>query len=91
MGTIKTRLAGVVARTFMPREFLIRGDGKIKYITVSTRTQLLASAGAALVVGWMAYSSVSLLVSTYALSGKESEIQETYTAYANLLNYFEKC
>ncbi len=90
MGNFKVKLAGVVARAFMPREFLIRSDGKIKYITVSTRTQLLATAGAAALVGWIAYSSVSLLVSTYALSGKDSEIRATKTAYANLLQEVEK-
>jgi murein DD-endopeptidase MepM/ murein hydrolase activator NlpD len=50
----------------------------------------MASVGAAAVVGWMAYSSVSLLLSNAALSGKETEIQETKTAYSNLLSEVEK-
>jgi murein DD-endopeptidase MepM/ murein hydrolase activator NlpD len=90
MGTIKTRLTGFITRTFAPREFLIRSDGRVKYITITTRTQLMASVGAAAVVGWMAYSSVSLLLSNAALSGKETEIQETKTAYSNLLAEVEK-
>lgn len=90
MGTIKTRLTGFISRTFAPREFLIRSDGRVKYITITTRTQMLAGVGAAALVGWMAYSSVSLLLSSYALSGKETEIQETKTAYSNLLAEVEK-
>jgi murein DD-endopeptidase MepM/ murein hydrolase activator NlpD len=90
MGTIKTRLSGFISRAFAPREFLIRSDGRVKYITITTRTQMLASVGAAALVGWMAYSSVSLLLNSYALSGKETEIQETRTAYSNLLAEVEK-
>jgi murein DD-endopeptidase MepM/ murein hydrolase activator NlpD len=90
MGRLKSKLAAVVARAFMPREFLIRSDGKIKYLTVTTRTQLMATAGAAALVGWIGYSSVSLLINTYALSGKDTEIQETKTAYASLLSEVEK-
>lgn len=90
MGTIKTRLTGFITRTFAPREFLIRSDGRVKYITITTRAQMLGSVGAAAVIGWMAYSSVSLLGSGSALSGKEIEMQETTTAYANLLAEVEK-
>ncbi|MBX6323247.1 MAG: hypothetical protein IRY94_15590, partial [Rhodospirillaceae bacterium] len=90
MGNFREKLAGVIARAFTPREFLIRSDGRIKYITVSTRTQLLTTAGVALLAGWIIYSSVSLLVSTYVLSGKDSEIQATKSAYANLLREVEK-
>lgn len=57
-----TRLAAIVARSLRPREFLIRSDGRLRYVVLSTGHQLATAGVVFLLAGWLAFSSVGLLV-----------------------------
>lgn len=81
----RTRIDTALARIFMPRQILIRADGRVSYITVSSRLQkATALVGCSLAV-WLVASSSSLFVSTYFLQKKDSEVEIARLAYEELL------
>ena len=66
------------------REVIVRANGRVSYLQVSHRRQILAI-GAVLAVGvWALYASVSYVVSDYRLSQKNVEIEEAVNAFRTL-------
>jgi murein DD-endopeptidase MepM/ murein hydrolase activator NlpD len=82
---ITSKLNLVMARVFIPREILVRADGRVTYITLSTRLQKSTGLVACALAVWMLASSSSLLVSSYFLQKKDSEVATARLAYQELL------
>ncbi len=82
---ITSRLNLLMARFFIPREILIRADGRVTYVTLSTRLQKSTGLVACALAVWMLASSSSLLVSSYFLQKKDSEVAIARLAYQELL------
>src|SRR3990170_3570445 len=62
MHTFRPRLTTTLARLFMPREVLVRTNGRIRYVTLSQRSQM-AGAGLLLVlIGWLTIGSPGFAV-----------------------------
>jgi murein DD-endopeptidase MepM/ murein hydrolase activator NlpD len=75
------RFVAVLRRLFRRREFVVRSDGQLRYVVLSTTHQAaMASIGVAL-TGWLVYSSGSLLLREIRLS----EIRQAKASYLNLL------
>jgi murein DD-endopeptidase MepM/ murein hydrolase activator NlpD len=73
------------ARAFVSREILIRANGRVSYLTVSSKLQKFVT-GFGIVLGvWLIASSTSLLISTYVLQKKDSEVEIARLAYERLL------
>ncbi|MEX1107874.1 MAG: peptidoglycan DD-metalloendopeptidase family protein [Dongiaceae bacterium] len=82
---IKAGIDEWAARTFVSREILIRANGRVSYLTFSSRLQKFAT-GVGVVLGvWLLASSTSLLISTYFLQKKDSEVEIARLAYEGLL------
>lgn len=75
----------VMARIFIPREILVRADGRVTYITLSSRLQKSTGLVACALAVWLLASSSSLLVSSYFLQKKDSEVVVARLAYQELL------
>jgi murein DD-endopeptidase MepM/ murein hydrolase activator NlpD len=68
------RAHATVLRVFPEHQIYFRTNGKVRFVTVSTRTQVAASAVAAVLSGWMLVASASFLWKTEELMSKDREI-----------------
>ena len=91
---IGTRLAASLSKHFSPRELIVRSDGKIKYVRLSTRSQLV---GATLFGGIAILSlatSIGLAMQQVTLHGRDIAVREAEGAYTGLLaevaDYFDQ-
>jgi murein DD-endopeptidase MepM/ murein hydrolase activator NlpD len=82
---ITSKLNLLMARVFIPREILVRADGRVTYITLSARLQKSTGLVACALAVWLMASSTSLLVSSYFLQKKDSEVTIARLAYQELL------
>lgn len=81
----RERFAAAYARFFQPREILVRADGRVAYVTLSSRLQQIAAAVTLVGFVWLAYATVSFLVSERQLADKNDEIERAQRAYAQLM------
>jgi murein DD-endopeptidase MepM/ murein hydrolase activator NlpD len=82
---ITSKINLLMARIFIPREILVRADGRVTYITLSTRLQKSTGLVACALAVWLLASSTSLVVSSYFLQKKDSEVTIARLAYEELL------
>lgn len=88
------RIAAALSKHFAPRELIVRSDGKIKYVRLSTRSQLV---GVSLVGGIAVLSlatSIGLAMQQVTLHGRDIAVREAEGAYTGLLaevaDYFDQ-
>lgn len=93
-GKLATRLSAAIGKHFSPREVILRSDGKIKYVRLSTRSQL---AGFALLGGIAVLTlatSIGLAVQQVNQHGRDIAVREAEGAYTGLLaevsDYFDQ-
>jgi murein DD-endopeptidase MepM/ murein hydrolase activator NlpD len=91
---IVSRVAATLSKHFSPRELIVRSDGKIKYVRLSTRSQLV---GASLIGGIAVLSlatSIGLAMQQVTLHGRDIAVREAEGAYTGLLaevaDYFDQ-
>lgn len=91
---IGARIAAALSKHFSPRELIVRSDGKIKYVRLSTRSQLV---GASLIGGIAVLSlatSIGLAMQQVTLHGRDIAVREAEGAYTGLLaevaDYFDQ-
>jgi murein DD-endopeptidase MepM/ murein hydrolase activator NlpD len=89
-----SRFAASLSKHFSPRELIVRSDGKIKYVRLSTRSQLV---GATLLGGIAVLSlatSIGLALQQVTLHGRDIAVREAEGAYTGLLaevaDYFDQ-
>ncbi|HLB79581.1 MAG TPA: peptidoglycan DD-metalloendopeptidase family protein [Dongiaceae bacterium] len=84
MHTFRPRLTTTLARLFMPREVLVRTNGRIRYVTLSQRSQM-AGAGLLLVlIGWLTIGSLGFAIQDRRLAGTEDALRLAEAAYRDL-------
>jgi murein DD-endopeptidase MepM/ murein hydrolase activator NlpD len=84
-GKLTTRLSAAIGKHFSPREVILRSDGKIKYVRLSTRSQL---AGLVLLGGigiLTLATSIGLAVQQVNQHGRDIAVREAEGAYTGLL------
>lgn len=91
---LATRLSAAIGKHFSPREVILRSDGKIKYVRLSTRSQL---AGFALLGGIAVLTlatSIGLAIQQVNQHGRDIAVREAEGAYTGLLaevsDYFDQ-
>ncbi len=82
-GTIKQRCQEAVRRWFRPRDLIIRTDGRLHCLTLTTRAQAMAAAGIVMAAVWIVGSGAGLLLSS--IGGEEPDLIRASRAYADLL------
>jgi hypothetical protein len=81
--TLKERCQETVRRWFRPRDLIIRTDGRIHCLSLSTRAQAAAAVGVVVAAIWIIGSVAGLLASS--LRGEEADLMRASRAYGELL------
>ncbi|MET1025797.1 MAG: peptidoglycan DD-metalloendopeptidase family protein [Dongiaceae bacterium] len=94
INSVVQRVREAVEAWFAPREILIRSHGRVKYLRLSTRGQLL---GASMMVGMTSVAfatSVAWIAQQFTSPGKDLANQQTARVYTGLLaevnDYFDQ-
>jgi len=78
-------LVALGARLLRPRELLVRSEGRVRYIVFSTPLQAAGAGAVLLVAGWLAFSSIGLVVSGLRIDERDQQIRQAKIAYLDLL------
>jgi murein DD-endopeptidase MepM/ murein hydrolase activator NlpD len=62
---LQRRFADEIDRLFVPRELLVRSEGRVRYLRVSRRQQLAAAAAVAALTGWTLASTAGLIAGAF--------------------------
>ena len=88
MKDIKARLGEAVRRWFAPREIIIRTSGRIQFICLSTRAQLIASTVLGGVVLGALGASINLAIEQLHQYSRDIAVRQAESAYNELLTAF---
>jgi murein DD-endopeptidase MepM/ murein hydrolase activator NlpD len=84
--SVSQRVRGRLDRWFPPRELILRTDGRVAYLAISSRQQKII---AAILFGfaiWGAFATTNMVLSGRQLAAKRGELDRAQTAYVDLLN-----
>lgn len=73
-------------RLFLPREILIRADGRVAYVALSPRVQKAVASALVLFATWSAYSSIGVMISERKIAEKSDEVERARAAYSELMD-----
>jgi murein DD-endopeptidase MepM/ murein hydrolase activator NlpD len=88
MKDMKARLSEAVRRWFAPREIIIRTSGRIQFICLSTRAQLIASTVLGGVVLGALGASINLAIEQLHQYSRDIAVRQAESAYNELLTAF---
>ncbi|HKP22709.1 MAG TPA: peptidoglycan DD-metalloendopeptidase family protein [Dongiaceae bacterium] len=88
MKDVKTRLGEAIRRWFAPREIIIRTSGRIQFICLSTRAQLIASTVLGGVVLGALGASINLAIEQLHQYSRDIAVRQAESAYNELLTAF---
>ncbi|HJT12652.1 MAG TPA: peptidoglycan DD-metalloendopeptidase family protein [Dongiaceae bacterium] len=88
MNHVKARLGEAIRRWFAPREIIIRTSGRIQFICLSTRAQLIASTVLGGVVLGALGASINLAVEQLHQYSRDIAVRQAESAYNELLTAF---
>jgi murein DD-endopeptidase MepM/ murein hydrolase activator NlpD len=71
-------------RLFAPRELILRSDGEVSYLRLSSRAQKVAAGLAAATVAWGLFATASYVVDQHRLAAKDRTIASHELAYRDL-------
>lgn len=87
---LRLRLAAWSARTFQPRQIILRSDDRVHALRLSPRVQKTAAAAALLAIAWSAGSGAALYWQADRMEGKRAELARAEHAYAELLDEVQR-
>jgi murein DD-endopeptidase MepM/ murein hydrolase activator NlpD len=88
MKDVKARLGEAIRRWFAPREIIIRTSGRIQFICLSTRAQLIAATVLGGVVLGALGASINLAVEQLHQYSRDIAVRQAESAYNELLTAF---
>jgi murein DD-endopeptidase MepM/ murein hydrolase activator NlpD len=88
MNDVKARLGEAIRRWFAPREIIIRTSGRIQFICLSTRAQLIASTVLGGVVIGALGASINLAIEQLHQYSRDIAVRQAESAYNELLTAF---
>lgn len=88
MKDLKARIGEGIRRWFAPREIIIRTSGRIQFICLSTRAQLIASGVLGGVVLGALGASINLAVEQLQQYSRDIAVRQAESAYNELLTAF---
>src|SRR5207237_670656 len=65
---VRGRLRAVKERLFAPRDLIMRTEGRVKYVTLTPRLQMISASVLLVALSWFAFSSVQTMLAEYRLS-----------------------
>lgn len=75
--TLKEAIWGTAERWFPDRQIYHRSEGQVRYFAISTSLQISGLLTAAVLAGWLCFTTVSVAFHGRALAAKDDEIQAT--------------
>jgi murein DD-endopeptidase MepM/ murein hydrolase activator NlpD len=81
-------IATFLARTFAPREIILRANGRLSYLRLSSGLQKSAVAVMALLAGWSVYASAGYFVHRDGVADRDRQIELRDLAYLDLETRF---
>lgn len=87
---LRRSAARLSARLFAPREVILRTDGRVSYLRLTTRVQKIAAGTLAAAVAWGAFASASYVAHRDILAAKDRAIASHERAYRDLESDFEQ-
>lgn len=88
MNDVKARLGEAIRRWFAPREIIIRTSGRIQFICLSTRAQLIAGTVLGGVVLGALGASINLALEQLHQYSRDIAVRQAESAYNELLTAF---
>jgi murein DD-endopeptidase MepM/ murein hydrolase activator NlpD len=93
-GGLLLRIRAKLRATFVAREVILRSEGRVRYLRLSTRTQVIAaSVMTTIVVGAMA-TSIGMVIQRITIHGQQVAVRQADNAYTRLLTevtgYFDQ-
>lgn len=79
------RLDAAIARWYVPREVLVRSDGRVSYFVLSRRRQMVASGLVAFLLLLPVVLATGWLIADYRLGQRSHEVATHHAAYLALL------
>lgn len=80
------RFRDVVERVFPERQIYHRSEGKVSYISLTPRVQMMGAGVILLIAGWFLYSSASVFFSGHLLSSQSRQAMESRAKVQQLLS-----
>lgn len=77
---LKQAIWGTAERWFPDRQIYHRSDGQVSYFAVTTGMQISALVSAAVLAGWLCFTTVSVALHGQALAQKDDELERHDTA-----------
>lgn len=82
MGTLTSqRVQDTLDRLFPERQFYYRSNGVVRFITLRKPAQMSVLAAAIVLTGWMAFTTVEVVLRDQIIESKNDRIREVTTAY----------
>ena len=88
MRDLKGKVAAFVRRWFAPREIIVRTSGRIQFICLSTRSQLIAATVLGGVVFGALGASINLAIEQLHIYSRDIAVRQAESAYNELLTAF---
>jgi len=79
-------IAGLIARFFPVREFILRTDDRVRFMKIGRNVQLSAVGVVLIAFGYVVYSSVGFFTSEAIILAKDKSILNARLVYRNLLS-----
>jgi murein DD-endopeptidase MepM/ murein hydrolase activator NlpD len=86
MSKIKTR----INRIFADKQIYIRSQGKVTFVPLSTRSQILLSSFLMAVCLWVGFASVNVLFQDRIVNQREAQLREMQLAYETELSRLQR-
>jgi len=82
---VRGRLRAVKERLFAPRDLIMRTEGRVKYVTLTPRFQMITASVLLVALSWFAFRSVQTMLTDYRIGPLDAEREEGKSAYLQLL------
>lgn len=82
---VRDRVWHLQSRLFMPREILIRADGRVTYLTISSTVQKSVAGALFALLAWATYGSVGMMLGEQKIVEKNIEVAAVRAAYSDLM------
>jgi hypothetical protein len=85
-GGLLRRCRSAIDRCFPPRELILRTDGRVAYLAISSRQQKVTAAALLGLLLWGGYATTSMILSGREIVVQRDQLDRVQVAYADLMN-----
>ena len=79
------KISKALNRLFPERQFMLRSEGRVSFLTLSKRFQIITVTITMMFIGWSAFASISYIFYGQFLESKNNQVANARLAYKSLL------